>query len=170
MKKAALDCRFEDISKPGATVAEPIHGSFVSSKTETCIYNCICDGKGGRPLLWSDQLNLDGARVHHLVSEVQFEGRFEQLRSVRTSQSCELSRCWQYWQSYGQREPHGFVTSSHCDRLNNRKKGGNRVQKGAAAAVCAAFARRLRSKRPGAGGRRWQNCSQHHIWSKLEIP
>jgi hypothetical protein len=67
MKKAVLDYRFEDISKPGATVTEPIHGSFVNSKTETCIYNYICDGKDGRPLLWSDQLNLDGTRMHHLV-------------------------------------------------------------------------------------------------------
>ena len=75
-----------------------------------------------------------------VVSEVQFEGRFEQLRPVRASQSCELSRCWQYWQSYGQRDRHGFVTSSHCARLNNRKKGGNRCKK----VLQRPFARRLR--------------------------
>ena len=89
-----------------------------------------------------------------VVSEVQFEGRFEQLRPARASQSCELSRCWQYWQSYGQRDRHGFVTSSHCARLNNREKGGARCKK----VLQRPFARRLRGvyavngRGPGGGG------------------
>jgi hypothetical protein len=55
-KKRVLDKR---------AAAKAMNFGYVQSKTEPCLFNLVCDGNDGRPLLWSEQRNLDGTLMHH---------------------------------------------------------------------------------------------------------
>jgi hypothetical protein len=46
-------------------IKEPGAAKFKACDGELCVYNLICDGKEGRPLMWSSQRNLDGSLMHH---------------------------------------------------------------------------------------------------------